>query len=284
MNKSIWIIVSIGIIILGGMYFQSKTELFSILPAGQYSAPSDCSFITNVNPYNGPWNSYVSGAYITMDINSDGTKEKFGYSSTVQYSTRGSGCGGQGSGATLKANDFNSQGDDIYHLFTGGQNRLYVCQADGTKAKYFIKDCTGSCASQIANAIIVCTTTCTPSCSGKSCGDNGCGGSCGTCSSGLTCNAGQCISTTCTPSWTCSAWSTCSGGTQTRTCTDSNNCGTNTGKPATSQSCTSCNTDADINCNGIVEDSELLTQITKWINSQITRSQLGSYIMAWSTS
>jgi len=42
----------------------------------------------------------------------------------------------------------------------------------------------------------------------------------------------------CTPSWTCGSWSSCSSGTQTRTCTDSNNCGVTTGKPSTSQSCT----------------------------------------------
>jgi hypothetical protein len=32
---------------------------------------------------------------------------------------------------------------------------------------------------------------CVPSCSGKTCGSNGCGGSCGTCSGGQTCNASQ---------------------------------------------------------------------------------------------
>jgi len=82
---------------------------------------------------------------------------------------------------------------------------------------------------------------CTQNCSGKVCGDDGCGGSCGGCTSG-SCSNGQCVSGTCTPSWQCSSWSTCSGGTQTRTCTDSNNCGTLTNKPATSQTCnTICN-------------------------------------------
>lgn len=42
----------------------------------------------------------------------------------------------------------------------------------------------------------------------------------------------------CTPSWDCTAWSSCTSGTQTRTCTDSESCGTTSGKPATSQSCT----------------------------------------------
>ena len=45
----------------------------------------------------------------------------------------------------------------------------------------------------------------------------------------------------CSPDWICTAWSptTCpSSGTQTRTCTDKNNCGTTSGKPATTQTCT----------------------------------------------
>jgi len=42
----------------------------------------------------------------------------------------------------------------------------------------------------------------------------------------------------CYESWSCTEWSTCVGGTQTRTCTDANNCGTTANKPAESQSCT----------------------------------------------
>lgn len=42
---------------------------------------------------------------------------------------------------------------------------------------------------------------------------------------------------TCTESWSCTSWSTCTAGTQTRTCTDANNCGTTDTKPAESQSC-----------------------------------------------
>ena len=38
------------------------------------------------------------------------------------------------------------------------------------------------------------TGSCTPSCSGKQCGDDGCGGSCGTCSTGNSCNGNnQCV-------------------------------------------------------------------------------------------
>ncbi len=42
----------------------------------------------------------------------------------------------------------------------------------------------------------------------------------------------------CVSDWSCGSWSECSTSEiQTRTCTDSNNCGTNLGKPQTSQSC-----------------------------------------------
>ena len=37
---------------------------------------------------------------------------------------------------------------------------------------------------------IACPSACTPDCGGKTCGDDGCGGSCGTCAAGETCGAG----------------------------------------------------------------------------------------------
>ena len=41
--------------------------------------------------------------------------------------------------------------------------------------------------------------SCIPSCVGKNCGDDSCGGSCGTCQAGKACQSGACISS-CTPS------------------------------------------------------------------------------------
>ena len=38
---------------------------------------------------------------------------------------------------------------------------------------------------------------CQPSCSGKQCGDDGCGGSCGGCADGAACNGGQCVAALC---------------------------------------------------------------------------------------
>lgn len=43
----------------------------------------------------------------------------------------------------------------------------------------------------------------------------------------------------CTPNWITGTWSSCVSGIQTRTVTDANTCGVNTGKPSTSQSCSS---------------------------------------------
>ena len=41
----------------------------------------------------------------------------------------------------------------------------------------------------------------------------------------------------CTEDWSCSAWSNCIDGQQTRTCSDTNNCGTTNNKPVEGQSC-----------------------------------------------
>ena len=84
----------------------------------------------------------------------------------------------------------------------------------------------------------VCISQCSPNCNNKECGDNGCGGSCGSCSTGRTCSSGVCVST-CTSScqslgyqcgsqWicgsylncgTCSSGQTCSNGICTTACT-----------------------------------------------------------------
>ncbi|MFH1307431.1 MAG: S-layer protein domain-containing protein [archaeon] len=51
----------------------------------------------------------------------------------------------------------------------------------------------------------------------------------------------------CTETWWCSSWTACTNNQQTRTCTDSNNCGTVNTKPVISQSCT-CTENWDCNC------------------------------------
>jgi hypothetical protein len=89
--------------------------------------------------------------------------------------------------------------------------------------------CTGSCGTcgtgQMCDASQQCV--CAPSCSGKSCGGDGCGGSCGTCAAGQTCNTyQQCV---CVPS--------CSG----KSCGD-DGCGGSCGTCAAGQTCSNSGT------------------------------------------
>lgn len=54
-----------------------------------------------------------------------------------------------------------------------------------------------------------------------------------------TCSDTPCPSTcVCVEHWDCDAWSTCSGGTQVRSCTDLNDCGTDDSKPSLTRTCT----------------------------------------------
>jgi hypothetical protein len=65
---------------------------------------------------------------------------------------------------------------------------------------------------------------------------NNCPADCGSCpTESTTETVSQNVPVTCTPSWICSGWGVCTDGIQTRTCTDSNNCGSEA--PAQSQSC-----------------------------------------------
>ena len=51
-----------------------------------------------------------------------------------------------------------------------------------------ISSTTDTCVAGVCSNI----TICVPQCSNKECGDNGCGGTCGTCGDGLACNTGMC--------------------------------------------------------------------------------------------
>ncbi len=54
----------------------------------------------------------------------------------------------------------------------------------------------------------------------------------------ITVNVFYTASSNCTTSWNCTAWSNCASGKHSRTCTDSNGCGSLVNKPAVSESCT----------------------------------------------
>jgi len=57
--------------------------------------------------------------------------------------------------------------------------------------------CGNSCCG--ANDVCVDGNCCRPQCENKECGDDGCGGSCGTCASGLSCQSGKCVAPTTCP-------------------------------------------------------------------------------------
>jgi hypothetical protein len=54
-------------------------------------------------------------------------------------------------------------------------------------------DCGTTGAADPAGTFVKNCPACTPKCGGKQCGDDGCGGSCGTCPAGKTCADGQCV-------------------------------------------------------------------------------------------
>jgi hypothetical protein len=96
--------------------------------------------------------------------------------------------------------------------------------------------CGGTCGTcgptQACNASNQCVASCLPSCDLKQCGSDGCGGTCGTCASGLTCNPGnQCVAP-CVPA--CSG-KQCGGDT----------CGGSCGTCASGETC-----DSDGTCQG----------------------------------
>jgi len=149
-NARILLIVAIFIAVL---VLPKMINLFTVLPMGQYSAPPDCSFITNVNPYNSRAMDYGhSEVWIAVDINGDGIKEKFGegyYSGELPCQN---GCpGGIGEctndGSQLITN-YNSMGDDMtqldnYYLWVQTSCGTYsLFRKDYGAAKNAITDCT----------------------------------------------------------------------------------------------------------------------------------------------
>jgi len=89
---------------------------------------------------------------------------------------------------------------------TGAHDLLKKCKKinDAPKRKQCVKKARKHAAQHAANGAIL-SPICVPSCTGRSCGDNGCGGSCGPCSGG-SCDAGTCV---CPDGATCPAGQAC---------------------------------------------------------------------------
>lgn len=237
---------------LGGMYTQKKYPLFTILPEGQCNIDSTGTFKTNIDPITSDYKSYTgTGAWIYIK----GSAWKYG--SSLSCSARCGECQGSSNpSATLLVENYNSAGDDIYYSGSG-QERVAICSASGTAAKYFLKD----------SSIVVpstCTggTTCTPdnSCAALTCSGQTCTNNCGTvipgtkdCSTACTSGTQQCLSSTTYKICTNGAWSgilQCSGTCSNNQCVTSGNC-----------------IIMDSNGNGKVDRDELGTAISRWASN-----------------
>jgi len=83
--------------------------------------------------------------------------------------------------------------------------------------------------------------------------------------------------------WSCTEWGACMNGKQTRICTDRNtDCPGNNGKPSELQSCQEeCNTDADLDCDGVVSFDELNSYASSWVAGSVTFTELMEAANAW---
>lgn len=77
--------------------------------------------------------------------------------------------------------------------------------------------CTAFCADEGDCCADVVFCGCLPKCAGLLCGDDGCGGTCGSCADGEGCQEGQCVVTDCTPQ-TCHGHGVCEDATATCAC------------------------------------------------------------------
>ncbi len=100
----------------------------------------------------------------------------------------------------------------------------------------------GTCPWGMKCAYGECVSDCVPNCSDKECGDDGCGGNCGTCGAGKSCVQGQC-KTGCTPQ--------CTG----KECGD-DGCGGSCGTCSSGYSCQQgiCKTGCTPQCTGKTKD------------------------------
>jgi len=78
----------------------------------------------------------------------------------------------------------------------------------------------------------------------------------------------------CIENWACSSWTTCSNSQQSRTCTDTNNCGSIISKPALTQSCTTQQGTAQI----CVDGDGLSITTKRYVNVSICQTYNGNIV------
>jgi len=142
---------------------------------------------------------------------------------------------------TLKAEIF-SGNDSDYHIFSSNTTQFTItCTENWTYSAWSACSCTTSTRTRTASDLNSCGTTenrstLTESCTPTGCSTSSSGGSSGSHSIPVTTKK---TAPDCTEQWNCSEWSACTeDGTQARTCSDTNDCGTADNISITSQSCT----------------------------------------------
>jgi hypothetical protein len=216
-----------------------------------YGCSTAASTVCTPNWQCNNWNTCSNGQQTRYchDSNTCGTTTNepvTGQSCTSTNCSSNNECGSTG----FTGNRF-CQSGNVYQIYV-----TYTCNKPGTYSSY----CTSDTTAQLVTTCAInqyckngSCTICTPSwsCTGfgscingvqtQICTDaNNCHDATGEPSQAQSCNSYNNSSTTtdCTPTWQCNSWNSCSGGQQTRYCYDSNNCGTTTGEPTTTQSCT----------------------------------------------
>jgi hypothetical protein len=191
-------------------------------------------------------------------------------------------------------------------IIIGGQCVGDICDSSHLNLCLSEGDCTGA-GGYWYDGVCNANAQCNPNCADSDCGDDGCGGSCGTCNSDETCKSGSCekkedkkvtasgndntksiitgasTKKTCVPEWNCSDWTECVEGVQDRVCKDNNNCNIEDGQPKVSQSCQMPETcfdnimnqnEKDIDCGGICEKKcSIFTIIGSVVNGPIESSK-----------
>lgn len=126
---------------------------------------------------------------------------------------------------TIPVSEFNSTNvDEIavapIYLSSGNEEKL----GDILDTYKITKSYTGLTPPDGGNEEII-PENCTANCTGKVCGSDGCGGSCGTCQSGFSCSNGLCISDTCVPDSNETTCGTSNCGTKLNNCGQIVSCG-----------------------------------------------------------
>jgi hypothetical protein len=143
-----------------------------------------------------------------------------------------------------------------------------TCQAGGDAGGY----CRGTtCHCSFPNYVALnlgCVPTkCVPSCSGKACGSDGCGGMCGTCAAGQSCNAGggSCSPTKCVPSCSGKACGSDGCGGMCGTCAAGQSCD-DTGKCAGPPPCSDATCQAGGDAGGYCRGTTCHCDDPKWVS------------------